>query len=38
MQTEDDWMRYMPMWEVYLNDPQTPPETDLLTYIYLPVT
>ena len=38
MQTEDDWMRYMPMWEEYLNDPQTTPETDLLTYIYLPVT
>jgi DNA gyrase inhibitor GyrI len=38
MQSEDDWMRYMPMWEEYLNDPQTTPETDLLTYIYLPVT
>jgi len=37
MQTEADWARYMPMWEEYLNDPQTTPPEDLLTYIYLPV-
>ena len=37
MQTEADWARYMPMWEEYLNDPETTPEPDLLTYIYLPV-
>jgi len=37
MKTEADWARYMPMWEEYLNDPQTTPEPDLLTYIYLPV-
>lgn len=37
MQTEADWARYMPMWEEYLNDPQTTPEDDLVTYIYLPV-
>ena len=36
MKTEADWARYMPMWEEYLNDPQTTPEADLLTYIYLP--
>ena len=37
MQSEADWARYMPMWEEYLNDPQTTPPADLLTYIYLPV-
>ena len=37
MQTEADWARYMPMWEEYLNDPQTTPEAELMTYIYLPV-
>lgn len=36
MKTEADWAKYMPMWEEYLNDPQTTPEADLLTYIYLP--
>ena len=36
MQTEADWAKYMPMWEEYLNDPQTTPEDQLLTYIYLP--
>ncbi len=37
MKTEADWSRYMPMWEEYLNDPQTTPPADLRTYIYLPV-
>ncbi len=37
MKTEADWSRYMPMWEEYLNDPQTTPEAELLTYIYLPL-
>jgi len=36
MKTEADWAKYMPMWEEYLNDPQTTPEAKLLTYIYLP--
>ena len=36
MQSEADWLKYMPMWEEYLNDPHTTPEADLLTYIYLP--
>lgn len=36
MQTEADWARYMPMWEEYLNNPQTTPEAELLTYIYRP--
>jgi len=38
MQTEADWARYMPMWEEYLNDPQTTPADQLVTYIYLPVS
>jgi effector-binding domain-containing protein len=36
MTSEADWNRYMPMWEEYLNDPETTPEAELLTYIYLP--
>ncbi len=35
--TRADWKRYMPMWEEYLNDPATTPESELLTYIYLPL-
>jgi len=38
MQSEADWARYTPMWEEYRNDPETTPEAELLTYIYLPVT
>jgi len=38
MKTDADWARYMPMWEEYLNDPQTTPGANLLTYIYLPKT
>jgi len=37
MKSEADWVKYMPMWEEYLNDPHTTPEADLLTYIYLPL-
>jgi DNA gyrase inhibitor GyrI len=37
MQSEADWMRYMPMWEEYLNDPETTPPQDLATHIFLPV-
>ena len=37
MESEADWMRYMPMWEEYLNNPETTPPAELLTYIYLPV-
>lgn len=37
MRSEADWARYMPMWEEYLNDPQTTPEADLLTHIFLPL-
>jgi effector-binding domain-containing protein len=38
MKTDADWAKYMPMWEEYLNDPQTTPEAKLVTYIYLPKT
>jgi effector-binding domain-containing protein len=31
----DDWARYAPMWEEYMNDPSTTPEADLVTRIYL---
>jgi hypothetical protein len=37
MQTEDDWLRYMPMWEEYVTDPDTTPAESLVTYIYLPL-
>lgn len=37
MKSEADWARYMPMWEEYLNDPHTTPESGLVTHIYLPV-
>ncbi len=37
MKTDADWSKYMPMWEEYLNDPQTTPEAELRTYVYLPV-
>lgn len=34
--TETDWAKFMPMWEEYLNDPMTTPESELRTYVYLP--
>jgi len=37
MKSENDWQKYMPMWEEYLNDPETTPEADLVTHIYLPL-
>ena len=37
MESEADWMKYMPMWEEYLNDPATTPEAELVTHIYLPI-
>ncbi|HTQ53896.1 MAG TPA: GyrI-like domain-containing protein [Bryobacteraceae bacterium] len=37
MRSDADWARYMPMWEEYLNDPKTTPESELVTHIYLPV-
>jgi AraC family transcriptional regulator len=35
--TAADWARYSPMWEEYLNDPSTTPESELLTHIFLPL-
>ena len=35
MTSEADWMRYMPMWEEYMNDPETTPAAELVTYIYI---
>jgi len=35
IKTAADWARYSPMWEEYLNDPATTPESDLVTRIYL---
>ena len=35
IKTAADWARYSPMWEEYLNDPTTTPESDLITRIYL---
>jgi effector-binding domain-containing protein len=37
IQNEADWVRFMPMWEEYVNDPRATPEADLVTYIYLPI-
>lgn len=31
----EDWARYSPMWEEYLNDPATTPESELLTHVFL---
>ncbi len=38
MESEADWEKYMPMWEEYLNDPESTPEDELLTHIYLPLS
>ena len=35
IKSTSDWARYAPMWEEYLNDPATTPESDLITRIYL---
>jgi effector-binding domain-containing protein len=35
IKTAADWARYSPMWEEYLNDPTTTPESELITRIYL---
>lgn len=37
MRDEMDWGKYMPMWEEYVNDPVTTPESELVTFIYLPL-
>ncbi|HEX6052825.1 MAG TPA: GyrI-like domain-containing protein [Gemmatimonadaceae bacterium] len=35
IKTPADWARYSPMWEEYMNDPATTPESELLTHIFL---
>jgi effector-binding domain-containing protein len=35
IKTPSDWARYSPMWEEYMSDPATTPESELLTRIYL---
>jgi len=37
IEDEAGWVRFMPMWEEYLNEPGTTPEPDLLTHIHLPL-
>jgi len=35
--TDADWGKYMPMWEEYVNDPESTPQEDLITHIYVPL-
>ena len=35
IKTPSDWARYSPMWDEYMSDPATTPESELLTRIYL---
>jgi len=37
VRTAADWARYCPMWEEYMNDPSTTPESELVTHIFLPL-
>jgi len=37
IKADADWSRFSPMWEEYVSDPNTTPERDLVTYIYLPL-
>jgi effector-binding domain-containing protein len=37
MESDADWVKYTPMWEEYVNDPDSTPPEELLTYIYVPV-
>lgn len=37
LRTESDWAHFMPMWEEYLTDPDSTPEEEMLTFIYLPL-
>ena len=36
MSTAAEWIRFSPMWEEYIDDPDTTPPDRLRTYIYLP--
>ena len=35
LKTPSDWAHYSPMWEEYVNDPATTPESELVTRIFL---
>ena len=37
MRSPADWSRFMPMWEEYLNDPDSTPKSELETRIVLPM-
>jgi effector-binding domain-containing protein len=37
MENEEGWAQFMPMWEEYVNDPQTTAEAELVTHIHLPL-
>ncbi len=37
LESEGAWVRYMPLWEEYLNDPDTTPPEELITHIYIPL-
>ena len=37
MESEADWMKYMPMWEEYVGNPDTTPPEQLVTHIHLPL-
>lgn len=37
LESEADWVKYMPMWEEYVDDPTTTPPEELKTHIYVPL-
>lgn len=37
IRTEADWARYRGMWEEYINEPGSVPDSELVTNIYLPL-
>lgn len=36
MTSEADWARFSPMWEEYVDDPESTPSEELRTFIYVP--
>jgi AraC family transcriptional regulator len=37
IEKDSDWARYKGMWEEYVNEPGKVPDSELVTYIYLPL-
>ncbi len=37
LQTEAEWEAHGPVWEEYVTDPETTPEGELVTFIYVPM-